>query len=120
MAAQNLFNFAKFNSKAAQLNLIVATPAELKLAVVSKADHVPCPVNSLCPTIRQGQSLKFFRCEFWSIPVSTSDALPGDCKLPECPNWCEQARPFKDINPGVRDGPSDRNDRPRICDKADR
>ena len=91
---------------------MVATPVELKLAVISEADHIPCPVNSLGPTIRQAQSLKFFRCEFWSIPVSTSDALAGDCKLPECANWREQTRRFKDINPGVRDGPSDRYDRP--------
>ena len=92
MVAQDGLNFAEFDAKAANLDLMIRSPDKFEGAIQSEPTDVPGAVDTFMPLLcrRQESSLG----EFWLAPVpqrhiGTADRnLPNDCG--RCPGAIEQ------------------------------
>jgi len=100
-------DFAKFDAKAANLDLVVEAVAEFEVAVHKEPARVPGSIHPAATTVGERITDEPVRRQLGAVEIATRHARPRDADFPGNSHWRRTARLVEHIDAGIRNRSTD-------------
>jgi hypothetical protein len=109
MLSEHRFDLARLDAVAADLDLLIDTPAELEVAVLEISSEIPRPVEPRSRNVREAVGHEAIGGQLRSVQVSSAHTVAADVQLPQSTDGHRLEVSIQDVELRIGDRAADRH-----------